>query len=383
MRILFVITGLGVGGAERQVVDLAGRLAGEGHVVEIAYLTGEAVLRPTDDAVRITGFGISRSIGGYLRAHGELRRLVRSFRPDVVHSHMVHANLLARIVRLTVNMPRLICTAHSSNEGGWIRMCAYRLTDCLADTSTNVSYAAVAAFEAQGAVRRGRMLAVVNGIDTERFCSHSEASARQALRDGAGIRPGDRLILAVGRLAEEKGYPGLLEAFARVRNDRKGDERSVRLWIAGGGGSLAGLTQMAGDLGIRECVDFLGVRSDVPGLLDAADVFVLSSTWEGLPLVVGEAMASEKVVVATDCGGVGELLGECGYLVPPRDSSALAAALVQALEMPPADALAMGVRARQRIVSHFSLESAVEKWLSIYSGQDPGGRTGSMAKGKE
>jgi len=375
MRILFVITGLGVGGAERQVVDLADRLAGRGHEVGIAYLTGEAALLPANGSIQVTGFGISKSVGGLIRAYGSLRRLIGSFRPDVVHSHMVHANLLARLVRLTTRVPRLICTAHSTDEGGPARMWAYRLTDGLADLSTNVSAKAVAAFEAKGAVRRGAMIVVANGIDTDRFRAPADAEAGRLLRARAGLDPADKLLLAVGRLEEPKDYPNLLEAFARVRRDGV----AARLWIAGGGPLLADLTRTATDLGVLDRVDFLGVRPDVPALFDAADVFVLPSAWEGFSLVVGEAMACGKVVVATDCGAVRELLGDCGFLVPPRDPVALASALSRALAVPPEDGLAMGARARQRIVSRFSLDCAVEDWLSIYAGR----RTARLSDDRE
>ncbi len=362
MKILFVITGLGVGGAERQVVDLADRLVSRGHDVTIAYLTGTADVQPRSDAVKVIGFGIMRSITGFLRAYGALRGLIGSLRPDVVHSHMVHANLLARMVRLTTRIPYLICTAHNSDEGGRLRMLGYRLTDGLADVSTNVSGEAVAAFEARGAVPRGKMLAVANGIDTGRFRPLSDADARRSLRQNAGVGPADRLILAVGRIAKQKDYPNLLAAFARVC---RADDRAF-LWIAGAGDPSPELSGIAADLGITERLTFLGVRSDIPELLEAADVFVLSSAWEGFGLVVGEAMASERVVVATDCGGVRDLLGDCGFLVPARDAGALAAALSRALEMPPAEAAALGARARRRIIDRFSLDSVVETWIRIY-----------------
>jgi len=139
---------------------------------------------------------------------------------------------------------------------------------------------------------------------------------------------------------------------------------------------LPALEQQAAGLGVLGHVTFLGIRSDVPALLAAADVFVLPSAWEGFGLVVGEAMACERVVVATDCGGVRELLGDCGLLVPPRDPGALASALTRALALTPAEAAAMGARARRRIVDHFSLESAVERWLAIYAGDPAAGGRG-------
>jgi glycosyltransferase involved in cell wall biosynthesis len=99
----------------------------------------------------------------------------------------------------------------------------------------------------------------------------------------------------------------------------------------------------------------------------AADVFVLSSAWEGFGLVVAEAMATEKVVVATNSGGVKEVVGECGLLVTPQNSEALAHALEKALNMPPEQAKVLGKKARQRIIENFSIDNAVKKWLEIYS----------------
>src|SRR5690606_23776011 len=98
---------------------------------------------------------------------------------------------------------------------------------------------------------------------------------------------------------------------------------------------------------------------DVPRLMSAADVFVLSSAWEGFGLVAAEAMACERVVVATDCGGVREVVGEAGYLVPTRNSQALAAALTNAISLSIAEKSRLGRRARQRVEAHYSLDQAI------------------------
>jgi len=360
MKILFVITGLGVGGAERQVLDLADRFCRQGKQVLVVYMTGEVRLRPSEAGVKITGLGIDKSPKGLVKAYSRLRQIIRTFKPDVVHSHMVHANLLSRLVRLTTRIPRLVCTAHSTNEGGPLRMLAYRLTDRLADFSSNVSVEAVEAFEKKGAVPAGRMTAIANGIDTVRY--QPDRAARNAARTAGGLSPDDKLILAVGRLAEPKDYPNLLGAFAQVA---KADPRT-KLWIAGGGDLLPELQELSVRLGISERTTFLGVRSDIPALFNAADVYVLSSAWEGLPLVVGEAMASEKVVVATDCGGVREFLGDCGFLVPNRNSEKLAAALSEALVLNDEQATTLGARARHRVVTQYSLDKIVETWANIY-----------------
>jgi glycosyltransferase involved in cell wall biosynthesis len=119
-------------------------------------------------------------------------------------------------------------------------------------------------------------------------------------------------------------------------------------------------------LGIENKVNFFGVQSKISDWMNGADVFVLSSAWEGFGLVVAEAMACEKVVVATDAGGVKEVLGDCGFLVPTRDSKLLSEALVRALALSSSEAQALGADGRQRVLTHFSLDFVVQRWLAIY-----------------
>lgn len=360
MKILLLITGLGVGGAETQVTELASQFAERGDTVMLAYLTGQAEILPRHPGVTVCSLGMRNSVRGMVAGYRALRRLVKSYQPDIVHSHMVHANLLARLVRLSCHMPRLICTAHSNNEGGKVRMLAYRLTDALADLSTNVSDNAVAAFEAKGAVPKGRMIAVSNGISTDRF--RNDPVLRKATREQAGLAPETKLILAVGRLVEVKDYPNLLRAFARLRENRQ----DTVLWIAGGGVCLEQLQALSHDLGIAHVVTFLGIRSDTEALYNAADLSALSSRWEGFGLVVAEAMASENIVVATDCGGVREVLDDCGYLVPVQDTDSLAETLQQALALSPEASAALGKKARLKVVKHYSLHNTINTWAAIY-----------------
>jgi glycosyltransferase involved in cell wall biosynthesis len=137
--------------------------------------------------------------------------------------------------------------------------------------------------------------------------------------------------------------------------------------IAGDGSLRGSLEKMVGDLGLSARVQFLGIRRDVPALMAAADVFVLSSVGEGFGLVVAEAMASECLVVATDAGGVREVLGDAGFLVPSQDPRALADALVAASAMVPEDARRKGSDARRRVVESYSFDRAVERWLELYT----------------
>ncbi|MGL5947829.1 MAG: glycosyltransferase [Aeromonas sp.] len=118
MKILLIITGLGMGGAERQVCDLADQFAAKGHEVLLISMTGETVNRPLSAKIEVVELRMAKTPLGFIKAYSKTRNLIKKFKPDVVHSHMVHANLFSRLLRLTTRFKKLICTAHSSNEGG-------------------------------------------------------------------------------------------------------------------------------------------------------------------------------------------------------------------------------------------------------------------------
>ena len=361
MKILYLITGLGVGGAERQVLDLADRLHEQGHTVKICYLTGPVLLRPKHQEIELVGLQLEKNVSGFIKGALKLRKVIKTFDPNVVHAHMVHANLFSRLVRLTCPVKKLINTAHNTNEGGKIRMLAYRLTHSLADITTNVTSEAVKIFEEKKAVPLGGIIAVSNGIDTNVFKADKES--RNNIRKSQGVSAHEKVILSVGRLVEAKDYENLINAFylfSRQRTD-------IKLWIIGEGTERQRLVELVERLELSKKIVFLGIRSDVASFYNAADLYVLSSAWEGFGLVVAEAMASEKVVVATDCGGVNEVVGECGYLVPPKNAQALMNAMDKALQLTADEAELLGRSARQRVVENYSIEKIVEIWKGIYS----------------
>ena len=361
MKILLLITGLGVGGAENVVVNLGDRLAGEGHRVKIVYLTGPVLMAPKNKSVQVIGLGMKSWIGIF-SAFTRLRTLVLSFEPNIVHSHMVHANILARLVKLAAPNFRLVCTAHSSFEGGWFRMFAYRLTDRIPFISTNVSNEAVSAFLRAKASRPGRMITVHNGVCTSRY--RFDPLARTSTREDLGLYETNCLILAVGRMHAAKDYPNLLRAFAIVHASHP----ACILGIAGDGPLRREIELLASELNLLPHVKFLGIRGDIPALMSAADIFVLPSAWEGFGMVVAEAMACERTVVATDSGGVREVVGNVGYLTQPRDCIGLANSLKLALSLSAEERTQLGLRARQRVLERYSLDAAIQRWLRLYSG---------------
>jgi glycosyltransferase involved in cell wall biosynthesis len=260
-------------------------------------------------------------------------------------------------------------------------MLAYRLTDGLSPRTVAVSQAAADRFIRLGAVPRRKCSVILNGIDVREFAPDGESSARVRAEIGVSEakEEAEFVWLAVGRLTPAKDYPSLLRAFAEVRIGR-GD---ARLWIAGDAavGQIAALQQLRSELELGDSVRWLGLRRDMPALLDAADAFVSGSAWEGMPLAVGEAMAMEKPVVATDVGGVRELIGDAGVVVPARDSGALADAMQATMGEGREELTARGRAARQRIVDHFSMDATANTWLALYESMlAANDKPGQMAK---
>jgi glycosyltransferase involved in cell wall biosynthesis len=289
-----------------------------------------------------------------------LARIIRKWRPDIVHSHMVHANLLARIVRFLAPIPVLICSARSIDEGGRFREILYRLTDSLCDLTTQVSHAGLERYVRVGAVPRHKIRYIPNGVDTERFKPNLED--RLKFRKELGVE--GFVWLAVGRFDPPKDYPSMLQAFARVVHKHS----NTILLIAGDGPLRKTMENLARELGIEKRTKFLGIRRDIPQLMNAADAYVMSSSWEGMPNVLLEASATGLPIVATDVGGNREIVldGVTGFLVPPRNPEALARAMLRIMDLSDEERKEMGKRARKHIEVKFNLDRVVDLWEILY-----------------
>jgi len=365
MRILLLCTGLKLGGAEHQVAALARQFVRTGHAVAVVSLTpGREVALPPD--VTVLQLDMRKTPLSFARVLWRLHAFVTTWRPQVIHAHMVHANLVARALAALTNAPPVLCTAHSVREGGRLRMLAYRLTDRWATLTTHVSEAGKEAMIDAGAVPPGRIRIVPNGIDTNRF--RPDPASRQLTRQLLGVGPNTKLVINVGRLVPEKAQQLLIEAFASiVRATDPAQQPDTHLFLVGDGPLRGDLEACIHRNGLTAFVTLLGKRTDVPDLLNAADLFVLSSDVEGMPLVIGEALASGCPVVATDAPGVAELLGNVGEMVARGNAAALSDAMTRALAKGIGSPANQATR-RERVQSGFSLESVARQWVACYAG---------------
>jgi glycosyltransferase involved in cell wall biosynthesis len=350
-----------IGGAERQAILLAKELIQRGWKVSVVTLSGSA----PDAAIELQAAGAAclnlrmrkglADPRGWIRFHRWLKREA----PDIVHTHLPHAAWFARWSRLGAPARVLVDTLHSSSTGDWGRHLGYRYSRWLPDSVTAVSRAVAETHLAAGMATAGKLTVLPNGVDVQFY--RPDPAMRAPLRRELGLTH-EFLWLAAGRLEPVKDYPTLLRAMAEL-------PEAVRLVIAGTGPLEGQLRSLTGDLALASRVRFLGFEPDVRHWMQAADGFVLSSRWEGLPMGLLEAAACALPAVATDVPGTREAVvdGQTGFLAPASNAATLQDAMARIMQMNAEERQAMGERARQTVVERYSLEAVVDRWEALYA----------------
>jgi glycosyltransferase involved in cell wall biosynthesis len=323
------------------------------------------------DSVRAEGFRVvdvpfARRLTplAHVRAFRQLVRLFRAERPDIVHAHMPISGFLARVAAKVAGVPRVAYTCHGflfKQDGSWLRRTAGFIMEWIGGHFTDV-FMTVSAAETADARRLHIFRAaevIGNGRDPAVF--RPDPTVRERIRTALGT-PMDRVVVvAVSRLVRVKGYPELAAAMREVPD--------AELWVVGErlesdrGDDMRELLTGAG---LGERLRLLGYRDDVAAVLAAADVFVLPSYFEGLPMSVIEAMLTGLPVVASDIEGPREQVvhGVTGLLVPPRQVPPLADAL-RRLAADPALRATMGAAGRERAVQLYDEARVVERTLDL------------------
>lgn len=372
LRILQVVGNITLaGGAQRQVLEVVRRLPAERFEVHVVHLQGDGGLAPR---FREAGATVHDHTPRAWDPIGVLRTaaLLRRGAFDLVHAHLSRGEIVATAAlalaggpgRAGRGVPFLV---HKHNEDAWwgrwpltwIHATVTRRARALVAPSRRV----VAFFgdPALRVVEPGRFRVIPFGRVSAEPPPRDEA--RPAIRRTLGLGPEGRVLLAAGRLVPQKRHDVLLEAFSRLVEGHP----AAHLAIAGAGELEATLRERAEQPDLAGRVTFLGLVDDLPLWLAGCDLFVNPSDYEGLPLVVLDAMAARAPVVATAVSGVPDCIvdGETGRLVPPGDAGALARALAETLERPQ-ESRAWGEAARSLVEREFSMDRAAERWAALY-----------------
>ncbi|HUY28481.1 MAG TPA: glycosyltransferase [Candidatus Binataceae bacterium] len=345
-------------GGETQVLGLTLELLHAGHRAElICDPAGRLYERARRRGVVCHPLRIRNSVD--LAAAIRFRAILRRGRYDIVHFHTARAHAMAPYARGFAR--GLIVTRRMDYRPNRVfaPILFGRAVDAIAAISLGVADSLAAA-----GVARERVTIIRSGVDCRHF-RPAESATRAAARATLGIDDDALALASVGMLEARKGHRYLLEAVARLA--RGGLGAKVVCVIAGDGSLHAELDKIADTLGIAHQVRFLGRVDDVRTVLAATDIFVFPSLQEGLGVAVLEAAASGLPAVASDAGGIGEVIepGVTGILVPPGDSEALADA-IGSLAADSALRAAMGQAARIRAEREFAMSTMAARTLELY-----------------
>jgi glycosyltransferase involved in cell wall biosynthesis len=362
-----------IGGAESLVSQWAGYLQDAGHEVAVCtiYTTGPFARPLAERRIPVHDLAHDPGIANYrlkrkydLRLVRALDHLLRQGRYDVVHAHLFPALLHVALLSLLRRDQPYIYSEHSVNN----RRRRYRAARML-DRSLYSRFARIVAVSEE--VRRqlcqwlpalsNRVQVVPNSVDARRF--RVPRQQVQVLRQELGIGPEQKVLLYAGRLIPEKGPDLLLQALSGPQASLNG--AAPRLLLAGEGPLLPALQEQAAK--VRAEVTFLGNRDDMPQLFNLADLVVLPSRWEGLPMTLLEAMAAGAPVLATSVGGIPEVVqhGVNGWLVPPQDTAALGNAIGHLLHSASLRCQ-LGEKGMETVSESYSPGATLGRLLQIY-----------------
>jgi glycosyltransferase involved in cell wall biosynthesis len=367
VKVLLAESGRALGGTERVVWELATRLPSQRYDV-LVWLSTSPAVDELASALDARGIPVERvpEIESRWEWRGMLAtwRRLRRLKPAVLHVHHVwpSADRYLPALARAAGVPHVVVTEHivgHPNSEAQRRLKRAELQD--ADAVTTVSGAVADSLARDYGVARAALRVVPNGADLPD--EDEEWPAARAFRAEMGLGMYRPLWVCAARLEEQKGHAVLLDALAQLRS------RSLDFVVAlAGEGTLRGaLERRTAELGLSGKVRFLGQVETLGPLLMAADLVVLPSRWEGLPLTLLEAMARARPVVASAVGGVPEVIedGVHGRLVPPGDATALAAALAECHHKPDA-ARQLGARAAERVRREFTWERVVAAFEAVY-----------------
>lgn len=378
IRVLQLVDSFTQGGAERIVMMLALHANREGFEVLPCALRRSGPLEAELQAAGVPYhmLGVPRHsvftgplfFADLMRTLGAVTQAVRELAIDIIHTHLTESTLIGVLAaRRAGNVP-VCATLHNiilHNTRGrlsprqWLMQTAIDNVFSRADRIVAVSEEVAQAAQRHTRIPRERIVTIPNGVDPARFRYNGD---RIVLRQTLNLPPERTVAVTVGRLTRQKGYPHLLAALALIPTEK----RPVTL-VVGDGPDRVALESQAAALGLADDVRFLGNRRDVPALLAAADLFVLSSLWEGLPLALLEAMAAGLPAVVTAVGGNVEVVehGKSGILVPAADEQALAEVLSSVMH-DPLQRERIGKAAREQFEQRYSLRSFIEAHERLY-----------------
>jgi glycosyltransferase involved in cell wall biosynthesis len=372
MKIVYTIVGLTTGGAEVMLYRILTRINRERFSLSVVCLMDRGTLGDRIEALGIPVYTLGMKAGGIPTPNviWKLINIVREIQPDLIQGWMYHGNLAAQLAKVFCGRKipvfwSIHYSVYSLDAEQKMTQAVIRLGAPISKYAKQVLYVSKLSktqHETLG-YEAGNGCVIPNGIDTALFTPSLEA--RSIVRQQLGLPPASFLIGSICRYHPMKDHANFIKAAALLLKNYP----DTHFMMAGSQVDAANktLNQLIEELGIAERIHLLGERSDMPRLMAALDIMTSASAYgEAFPLVLGEAMSSGVPCTVTDVGDSGWIVGNTGWVVPPKNPEALAEAWQEAIELGSEDREKLGKAARSRIIECFSLESIVADYEKLY-----------------
>lgn len=361
INILYLFVTLPIGGAEEHLLTVLKNLDLTKYNPIVCCIREKGLIGEEIENRGIAIISLNRKSKSWdFRIVMDILRIIRTKNIHLIHTHLYHANMYGRIAALISKIPAVV-TEHNVYPKYKLKR---RILNWFLAKKTKKIIAVSEMVKKDITVRDWikplKVEVIYNGIDIDRFPS---AISKEEARQKLGVPTDCFLIGTIGRLTDQKGQIYLINALSII----KGIIPEIKLLLAGSGPLESELKNIVFTKGLNEYVEFLGARRDIPDILKAMDIFVFPSLWEGLPMVLLEAMASSLPVVATSVGGITEIVrnGINGVIVPPRNESVLVQIIIE-LSKDKAKRKLLGESGRKTVEDKFTASLMVKNLESVY-----------------
>lgn len=358
MKILLVVPDLVVGGVTTVVLNIINGLKKRNIEVKLVSLFDHCGVDIENIDYQTLGL---KSVFDIPKSIIQMRKIIDSFKPDLVHSHTLYSHLLIFFCSYIKKNYKLIASDHGTYTAKlkfYKRMYLFKLMNPIADLLTNVSNASCESYINQNIVSPDKIRTMYNGVDIKKY--KYSAQDRISIRSELKINDHTKVIGFVGRISIEKNLPNLINAVELLNLDYK-------LVIIGDGPELVSIRKLVDEKKLGDFIIFLGEIKNPSSYYSVFDVLVLSSDTEGLPTVILEAIASKCLVVATDCGGVKEIFpANYNYIVPISDCFILSKKINDILNLKKNKFEKLIDCNFKMLLSNFSLDNTICQWLDLY-----------------
>lgn len=369
-KILFIITGLSVGGAEMMLLKLLQQLERDVFSPVVISLTscGEIGRKLLTMGIPVLSLDMKLGFKVFFKLY-HLKCLVKSINPDIVHTWMYHADLIGGVCARFAGVNKILWSVrHSEISFKYnnkitmllVRLCAV-LSYIVPQKILFCSNTSLCNHVRIG-YQRAKSFVIPNGFDLARF--DINLSMRQSVRAELNLTPDVQLVGLIARDNPQKNHSGFISAAKQIHLVLP----DVHFLLVGNNIDINNtrIVRQVVDAGLANRMHLLGRRDDIPRLMASLDILASSSIGEAFPNVLGEAMASGVPCVVTDVGDSADIVGETGRVVPAGDMSGLARNICELLSLPSVKRQALGAQARERVYQHYELKMIVQQYEGTY-----------------